>query len=89
MKVFLSWSGEQSRRIAEVFKEWIPSVIQAVKPYFSPEDIAKGARWSKEISQELEESKVGILFLTKDNLGAPWLLFEAGALSKSMERSKV
>jgi TIR domain len=89
MKVFISWSGAQSKAIAAVFKDWIPAVIQAVKPYFSPSDIDKGARWSTEISKELELAKVGLICLTKDNLTAPWLMFEAGALSKSLEKSRV
>jgi len=89
MKVFLSWSGEPSRSLAETFRLWLPASIQAVQPYFSPDDIAKGTRWSSEIANELEASHVGILFLTQNNLSAPWLLFEAGALAKKLDRSRV
>ena len=89
MKIFISWSGDKSKEIASVFKDWIPAVIQAAKPYFSPSDIDKGARWSNEIAKELEASTIGIICLTDDNLLAPWLMFEAGALSKSMEKSRV
>jgi hypothetical protein len=89
MKVFISWSGDTSRRVAEVLREWLPSVIQAVHPYVSSEDIDKGARWSADISRELEESNYGILCVTRENLGAPWLNFEAGALSKSFDKSRV
>ena len=49
----------------------------------------KGARWMADISEELESSSFGILCLTKDNIHAPWLIFEAGALSKSVEGSRV
>ncbi len=38
MKVFISWSGTKSKKIAEIFRKWIPGVIQAVKPYFTPDD---------------------------------------------------
>lgn len=89
MKIFISWSGELSKSIAEIFRQWIPGVIQAVKPYYSQEDITKGARWNQEISKELEASKIGIICLTKENLESPWIMFEAGALSKNMENSKV
>ena len=85
MKVFISWSGNQSKAIASEFKEWIPAVIQAVKPYFSFNDINKGSRWATEISLELEQSKVGLTCLTRENLEALWIMFEAGALSKSIE----
>lgn len=89
MKVFLSWSGERSRAIADAMRRWFPSVLQAVRPYFSPDDVAKGARWSTEIAKELEASRIGLLIITPENQEAPWLLFEAGALAKNLDRSKV
>jgi hypothetical protein len=89
MNVFISWSGKTSKRLAEVFRDWIPAVIQAVKPYFSPEDVEKGARWYPEISKKLEQCDAGLICLTRENLEAPWIMFEAGALSKSVERSRL
>ena len=89
MKVFISWSGERSRAIADVTRRWLPSVLQAVRPYFSPDDVAKGSRWSSEIAKELDSSRVGLLVITPENQEAPWLLFEAGALAKNLDRSKV
>lgn len=89
MKVFISWSGNKSHKVALVFREWLPSVIQSLEPYVSSEDIDKGARWSSDIAKELEDSTFGILCVTKENLNAPWLSFEAGALSKTMDKSFV
>lgn len=89
MRVFVSWSGERSRGIGDILRRWMPSVIQAVRPYFSPDDVAKGARWNSEIAKELEASRIGLLVLTPENQDAPWLLFEAGALAKNLDRSKV
>jgi hypothetical protein len=89
MKVFLSWSGNRSHRVAIVFRDWLPSVIQSLVPYVSSEDIDKGARWSTDIAKELEDSTFGILCVTKDNVNAPWLTFEAGALSKTMDKAFV
>ncbi len=89
MKVFLSWSGHKSHQVALVLRDWLPSVIQSIMPYVSSEDIDKGARWSTDIAKELEDSTYGILCVTKENLEAPWLLFEAGALSKMMDKSSV
>jgi len=34
------------------------------------------------MARELDETRVGIICLTPENLNAPWILFEAGALSK-------
>ncbi|PWG81185.1 TIR domain-containing protein [Pararcticibacter amylolyticus] len=89
MKVFISWSGNKSHKVALVFREWLPSVIQSIEPYVSSEDIDKGARWSTDIAKELENSTFGLLCVTKENLNAPWLSFEAGALSKTMDKSLV
>jgi hypothetical protein len=89
MKVFISWSGEPSLHVAEALRDWLPRVIQAVKPWLSLKDIEKGARWETDVARELRETKVGILCLTPNNLNAPWLLFEAGALSKTLDKTYV
>jgi hypothetical protein len=60
-----------------------------LEPYVSSEDIDKGTRWSTDISKELENSTYGILCVTAENIDAPWLNFEAGALSKSVDKSRV
>lgn len=88
-KVFISWSGELSKKLAEEFRIWLPGVLQFVKPYFTPNDIEKGTRWSTDIASELESSNAGIICLTKDNLNKHWILFEAGALSKNFGKSNV
>src|SRR5438552_16732620 len=44
MKVFISWSGDRSRAIADVLRRWLPSGLQVVRPDFSPDDVAK-VRW--------------------------------------------
>lgn len=89
MNVFISWSGEASRRVAEALRDWLPQVIQAVRPWMSAADIDKGARWAAEVAAKLEGTTVGILCIAPDNLTAPWLLFEAGALSKTLTNTYV
>lgn len=88
-RVFISWSGELSRKLGEALRDWLPASLQFVKPYFSPQDIEKGSKWDSEISKELEASDVGIVCLTQDNTEKPWIVFEAGALSKSVDKSRV
>ncbi len=89
MDVFISWSGERSGLVANVLAEWFPKVIQAVRPWLSSESIDPGARWNAEVANALEESNCGVLCLTPENLSAPWMLFEAGALSKAVTSSRV
>lgn len=89
MIVFISCSGAMSYSLAETLRQWLPSVIEAMRPFMSAEDISKGARWRDEISRELERARIGILVMTPENLLSPWLLFEAGALSKVVVGSKI
>ncbi len=89
MNVFISWSGNNSKKLAEILRKWLPAVLQHVKPYFTPSDVEKGTRWNTDIGKELESSEVGILCLTRDSLHGDWLLFEAGALSKSLDKAHV
>lgn len=65
MKIFISWSGQDSLEIAKVLRDWIPNVIQVAEPYVSAEDIDKGTRWATDISKELDDSSYGIICLTK------------------------
>lgn len=84
MKVFISWSGAKSKSAAIALRRWVPDMVQAVSPWMSEHDIDAGARWNQELSVQLEQTKFGIICLTKNNSTAPWLLFEAGALSKTL-----
>lgn len=81
MKVFISWSGPLSKKLAEAIRDWLPGVIQMVNPYFTPSDIEKGGRWSTDIAKELSSSEVGVLCITRDNIHSDWILFEAGAVA--------
>ena len=89
MHVFLSWSGDRSRYVAEQFDEWLPVVIQSVDTFMSDHDIDAGSRWSRQIDDRLEATDFGILFVTPENQKEPWLVHEAGALGKSVEESRV
>lgn len=39
MKVFLSWSGEKSRAVAEALREWLPYINPEIEPSMSDSDI--------------------------------------------------
>ena len=89
MRVFISWSGAASHKVAVALRDWLPSVIQAIDPFVSSEDIERGARWFSDIGDNLESVNFGILCITPENLRAPWVMFEAGALSKNLDQSRV
>ena len=89
MKVFISWSGTLSHRVATLLRDWLPNVLQAVEPWLSSDDIAPGARWFSEVSAQLESVDVGIICLTAENASSSWLNFEAGAISKRQGGARV
>ena len=89
MKVFISWSGKRSKALAVALKDWLPLVLQYVEPWVSDKDISAGDRWAQAIAGELDSSNFGILCITPENISSEWILFEAGALSKSMLDAKV
>jgi hypothetical protein len=64
-------------------------VLQYVEPWVSDKDISAGERWAQAIASELDASNFGIICITPENLHSEWILFESGALSKSMLDAKV
>jgi hypothetical protein len=70
---------------AEALYKWIPKVLQCVRPWMSRKSVEPGSRGLNEVARALEGIKVGITCLTRDNLDATWILFEAGALSKTVD----
>ena len=89
MKVFISWSGQLSKNIAILLSTWIEDVLQGVQTWISTDDIEKGSQWFGELNDQLNDIGVGILCLTPENLTAPWILFEAGSLSKGLSKSRI
>jgi hypothetical protein len=83
--VFISWSGERSKHAAHALREWLGTILQNARPWMSETDIEKGSRGLDEIARALEGMKVGIICLTPENLSADWILYEAGALSKTLD----
>ena len=89
MKIFISWSGERSKKVAELLDDWIQCVIQAVDPWMSSKDIDRGALWFTEITDQLASTSIGIVCLTKENRNKPWILFESGTLAKGLTSNRV
>jgi hypothetical protein len=85
--VFISWSGERSKFIADALFEWLPMVVQSAKPFMSSVSIDKGSRGLIEMVNALDGITVGISCLTPENLAKPWILYEAGCLSKTISDS--
>lgn len=80
-KIFISWSGRLSETVAELFKKWLPNVLQDIELFFSTEDIRKGRRPIETIFDNMKDAKFAISCLTMSNKEKPWIEFEAGFLS--------
>lgn len=89
MQVFISWSGNVSRGVAETLASFIQHVVRGVNTFISTHDIDAGDRWEARLSEELERTHHAILCVTRDNQSPPWLNYEAGALGKLLGRAKV
>ena len=92
MRIFVSWSGERSRRLALALQDWIPYVIHTIRRediWVSDRNIEAGQAWSRVLGDVLSETRIGLICLTHENLQAPWVHFEAGALAKQLANAKV
>ena len=89
MKVFISWSGKRSNLVAKALRVLLEDVNHRIAPWMSELDIKAGSRWGSELATQLERTRFGIICLTPEALTSPWLLFEAGALSKSVQDGRV
>lgn len=89
MKIFISWSGNRSRAVAELLNVWVKCVLQASQPWISTRHIDRGSIWFSEINEQLQDVTIGIVCLTQENKNKPWILFECGALAKGLSTNRV
>lgn len=84
MKVFISWSGRLSSCVARILSDRLPSIINSLEIFYSTDDIQKGENWDARITEELSKCNFGIICLTSENVLSPWINFEAGAISNTL-----
>ena len=82
-KIFLCWSKSRSEAIATAWFRLLPDILRNVQPILSTE-FQKGTEWSKLLRRDLDQARTGIVFLTPENVDAPWIHFEAGALATAI-----
>lgn len=84
LKIFISWSGGLAKGVGAVLHAWLPSMFDQILPFMSDVDISAGSRGLVQIEEALAGTRFGIVVTTRSNQHAPWLNFEAGALSKAV-----
>jgi hypothetical protein len=85
LQLFICWSGERSRLLAETLRAHLPRIVSGLDPFISSE-IGKGTLWFDELAGRIEKSSAGLICLTPENLESPWVHYEAGALAKNFSR---
>jgi hypothetical protein len=80
MKVFICWSGRDSRKVAEALRPLLRKVFPGIKVEDSFHE-EPGELWLPRLIRKLERTHFGVLCMTPANLDSAWVLFEAGVLS--------
>lgn len=88
-RIFVSFSKGRGKAVALALREMLPQLLYGVKVWVSDRDIEPGTHWFETIGRALSGHDMGVLCLTRESLVAPWILFEAGALSKALDTSRV
>jgi len=75
--------------VAILLSKWLPAVVQAVSPLVAPDESRKGAAWFKQVKDQFHQTDFGIICISRDNLTAPWLLFETGILATRFDQAHI
>jgi hypothetical protein len=79
--------GHAEPALAEILRDWLSDVLgTSLQPVVSTQ-IEKGSAWFDELRNALDNSDCGILCLTAEAIGSPWVHFEAGLLVRALSAS--
>ncbi len=82
MSIYIGWYGNRSKLIASTLANWLTTIIKDLKIWVSESDIEKKPDQLNKLSAKLKKSDFVLFCITPENVDEPWLLFEAGALSR-------
>jgi hypothetical protein len=88
--IFISYSKQVTHDVAKVIEELIyaiyPKGSSNVDVFLSSKRIKAGA-FKDQILDAMKNAKFAISILSPENINAPWLMFEAGALTMAVEQN--
>lgn len=87
-QIFISWSHNEERQIAELLKKLLLECFN-VQVFVSSQDISCDEDFGNAIRENLKAADYGIVCLTKRTRFEPWIMFEAGVLMGRHDFSKV
>ncbi|HEY0379058.1 MAG TPA: TIR domain-containing protein [Pyrinomonadaceae bacterium] len=79
-RIFISWSGDESKKIANELKRFLDFTVRRGEPWVS-DIIEGGANWEAELVKALEETEFAIVCLTKTNVKASSIHYEVGYIA--------
>lgn len=83
-RLFISWSGELGKKVAELIYDWIDTSYKNAKAnVFLSTRIEPGRQGFTEIMNALDNCTKGFFIMTRERIRSPWIHFEAGAISKA------
>ncbi|MBM4056151.1 MAG: toll/interleukin-1 receptor domain-containing protein [Planctomycetes bacterium] len=78
-KIFISWSGDTSNRVATAFRK-VFKIHYRINAFHSVE-LKNGEEWLEQLKKAIkEECKFAFIFLTPKSIESAWVLWESGAL---------
>ena len=86
MEVFISWSGERGKFLADIISNILDRSNHAIRPWVS-QRIEPGGEWLRELNSKLEQAAAAIIIVTPEGRRSEWLHFEAGALRQGKTES--
>jgi hypothetical protein len=84
MKVIICHSGALSVAVAHAVRKALRRLFPHGEPFMSDQDIEPGAIWHQRLSSVLCGTSAAIICLTRNNVSAPWLHYEAGAVATTL-----
>ncbi len=84
MNIFLSWSKPKSKEIAFEMKTFLEGLFRnQVTIWMSTESISFGSMSMLDINRALKSSDICIALITEENVTAPWIMYETGAIASN------
>ena len=84
MNVYIGWSGDTGRKLAEILKRWLGAILPEIHFVTNDEieSVSDFLSALRALRNLLATADYGILCLTKESLDSTWLAYEAGMLAQ-------
>jgi hypothetical protein len=85
--LFICWSGARSRAVAGIMARRLPAIVPHLECLVSTQ-IEPGTLWSTELQRQLDAADAGLVCLTPEAVGSPWIHYEAGLLAAEVRKER-